>query len=401
MSSSAIDILSYTPEVEKGIYETPDSNIPEFRPYRVIEERENENIDRSNIQIANVVSFFKQRVGDDGGEKKKVAKAHHKALYRSYVSDLKSQPDPEKNTVFKELPTKRLDRILFETQELEREINELEPETKAELSQTPLDLLNKINEFQQKVAQLTLKLPGVQSTTTSSEGDVLMKKLNSLFISDKLPAVPNSLKPPPYHEQVSQALELEARVASLEDLLGPETLIKAELPQEQGLPGLLNNMNTMLEKIRRPDHMFSINKRLKEFISELDKLVSNRDSLKLLGKDLVYLNESCEMDSETKAKVDSMLILFHKFELYIALGPQFSSRLRQLTAMHQELAGFGSVLSNITEEMGTIQTITKEGEKVYQELYTQLQSSQNEVDSKLTSIDTRISELLQRIESLH
>lgn len=401
MSTSAIDILTYTQEVEKGIYETPDSNIPEFRPYRVIEERENENIDRSNIQIANVVSFFKQRIGDDGGEKKKIAKAHHKALYRFYVSNLKSQPNSEKNIISKESSTKRLNRIVFETQELEREINEMQPETKSEQPQTPIDLINKINEFQQKVAQLTLKLPGAQSTTASSEGDVLMKKLNSLFISDQLPTVPNSLKPPPYHEQVSQALQLEARVASLEDLLGPETLIKAELPQEQGLPGLLNNMTTMLEKIRRPEHIFSINKRLKEFISELDKIVSNRDSLKLLGKDLVYLNENCEMDSETKAKVDSMLLLFHKFELYIALGPQFSSRLKQLTAMHQELAGFGSVLSNITEEMGTIQTNTKEGETLYQDLYTQLQSSQSEVDSKLAGIDTRISELLQRIESLH
>jgi len=163
--------------VEKGIYETPDSNVPEYRPYRVIEERDNENIDRANIQVSDIVSFFKQRVGDDGGGKKQAAKAHHRALYRSYISTAKtSQPFQEKKIPAKESPVERLNRILFETQELELEITETKPEEAIVQSQTPVDLINKLSEFQQKVAQLTLKLPGAQTPTVSTEGDILVKK---------------------------------------------------------------------------------------------------------------------------------------------------------------------------------------------------------------------------------
>jgi len=209
------------------------------------------------------------------------------------------------------------------------------------------------------------------------------------------------LKPLPYHDQVSQALELEARVASLEALLGPETLVKAELPQDQGLPGLLSKMELMLEKMRQPEHMFTMNKRLKEFIAELDKIVSNRDSLKLLGKDLAYLNENSDMDSETKAKIDSMLALYQKFDLYIALGPQFASRLKQLTAMHQELSGVDSVLTNLSDDITSIKSETQNGEEMYKDLFTRLQSSQSEVELKLSGLDSKISDLLHRIESLH
>lgn len=94
---------------------------------------------------------------------------------------------------------------------------------------TPLEIVNQLNAIQQKTAQLRLKLPGTQQVTLSSEGDRLMGKLNGLFASEELPQVPAALKPPPYQNQVAHALELEARVASLEALLGPETLVKADI----------------------------------------------------------------------------------------------------------------------------------------------------------------------------
>lgn len=62
-------------------------------------------------------------------------------------------------------------------------------------------------------------------------------------------------------------------------------------------------MLKMVDKIKKPDHIFSINKRLKELISELDRLTSLRDTLKQLGRDQVLFSESAQVDSETKAKV--------------------------------------------------------------------------------------------------
>ncbi|KAJ9064580.1 hypothetical protein DSO57_1029068 [Entomophthora muscae] len=325
---------------------------------------------------------------------------YRKALYRSYVTNSLSKAGHQSR---KETPSQKLRRLIIETQELEAQIETMDPEACKNLTKerTPIDIVNQLNAIQQKTAQLRLKLPGSQQVTLSSEGDRLMCKLNGLFVSENLPQIPAALKPPPYQNQVAHALELEARVASLEALLGPETLIKADIPQEQGLAALLASMLKMVERIKEPDHIFSINKRLKELISELDRLTSLRDSLKQLGRDQVLFSESSQVDSETKAKIDGLLGLYDKFEVYMALGPQIVTRLKLLTAMHQELSGFGKSLDKLTAQMNDIRATTQEGKTQYQQLFEQLRSCQDSVNSDLTRLDSQLNTLLAQTQALN
>ncbi|KAI0232049.1 hypothetical protein L0F63_005913 [Massospora cicadina] len=386
VSTPAVDLLSIPEVVEPGVFETPDRHIPEFRPYHVMEERDHPDIDRSSLSIQAATSAFKRRVGESDPGAPQMLSQYRRALYRTYVTHaLTGYGQATKETPAK-LSGAHVEKL---------------PKPSPIVGRAPREIVNQLYAIQLRAAHLRLKLPGTPLAASSSEGAHLMAKLNGLFASPDLPPIPATLKPTPYPSQVAHALELEARVASLEGLLGPETLIKADIPKEPGLAAHLASMRKLLARIQQPEHPLNIGNRLKGLLGELDRLMGLRDTLKQLGRDPVLFSRDAGVDSETKAKIDRLLGLFNASEVYLALGARLVARLKQLAGMHHELVGFGRSLDQLIKRMDAIRAAAQVGQAQYHQLHSRLRACQTAVNADLTRLDAQLGAQLAKVLALN
>ncbi|KAI9298287.1 hypothetical protein K502DRAFT_362574 [Neoconidiobolus thromboides FSU 785] len=387
-----IDILKIEEEIEPQVFESTDVVVPQFRPYKVVEDKQLPEIDRSELNSKKNLKFFKTKVGD-GHPKFTKEKKFNYSFYNKHkdISNdaIEIESDDEIDDTI-ETPNERLKRIIMEVQELEQDMNKENKLIDETSGTSAISMLNNLVSIQR---QLNMKSKDGGAKVMTSTGTQLLDRLNKAYFNNEA----KEFLPPSYEQQVNHALELEARVTSLEALLGPETLVKADLPNGLSLTRMIEDMQQMLRKIKDQNHLDDINKSIKNLIAELDRLITLKSSFKQSTLDKIVFSDT-NLDSETKNKVDKMYKLYEKFDIYISNAPKIAQRLKIVSAMHQKLADFDNVLDNMENIINQV-TAVQENMNT-RELIEKFKKIQEEVNSRLQTMDQSLNSIIDTTSNL-
>lgn len=186
----------------------------------------------------------------------------------------------------------------------------------------------------------------------------------------------------------------------------------------------LARLDHLFTVLTQPRHLDSISRRVKVLVADLERLHDSRKKLgdtrplniTLSGGMTVVVGDPNDMAATTLLptmadasnslapdalqKIDVIFALLPRLEPLLPLTPRLLSRLRSLSALHSSAATFASTLALVNSEVHRL----GEGESGLREILTGLESSLEENDAKVRSnlagLETRISTLLQRMDSL-
>ncbi|CDS06745.1 hypothetical protein LRAMOSA09272 [Lichtheimia ramosa] len=449
---------------QPDVYETPDADsanqVTSFGDQSSDEDDNNENVVRSRVSIKDATARFKDSVVESTGvDFSDRLTRRKKAMYRSIVRRPASLDTTEYEMLPRELelqetPMQKLRRLMYEVQELNEHVEKSKDEAPSDVSQT--DLLSQISYLQTDLARISQRLDqaseqdGASTATYGSridEAKQLIKQLEAYkntppkehagndnddtvlidktdkgdVVTYELFYTPEAVK---MHKE-SKVAEIDERIAKIESLVGsssgngfddlPPSLVTSSLV------GSLSKLEQQIAILSQPRHLDTIKRKLETLVGTLDRL----NELKSGRKDASHLysrlpdttstsvtataaataNNSDNKDgnglsSDTEEKVKHLFDTMEKIDPLLNLTPALLTRLKALQGLHTEASTFGRSVKMISEEQSRITDELKSLSSACELLNKSLKENEDTVNANIKVIDTRMTELVQRVGAL-
>lgn len=182
----------------------------------------------------------------------------------------------------------------------------------------------------------------------------------------------------------------------------------------------LSKLQHLLTLLNQPRQLDSIARRVKGLTSELDKLHEARRKLgdtrplnvALNGGLTVVVGDLSDapptrpelldpnLPADALQKLDTLFNLLPRLEPLIPLTPRLLSRLRSLATLHASAATFASTLAALEAEVQRLGEGAGGMDQVLRGLEQSLAENDARVQGNLTGLETRIADVLRRMEAL-
>lgn len=383
-----------------------------------------------------------------------------------------------------ETKLERLRRLRFEMQELEEQLeaeadatpgpakpageqaegaNEGKKGKAKKVDPTPVQLLAELRHLQAEMGPLSTAV----GEGTPAPGEGLMKpsamrerqaRAASLLqqLSTVRPASESISQPPPEgastkrsaNDDTLSAGSLDARLNTLETLLGSASLLSSSLPSSSS-PSLpppilhsLSKLDHQLSLLSQPRHLDSISRRVKVLVTDLERVHEARRKLgdarplsvalasgitvvspgtgatpagglsaSVAGGPVTSIPGVVSVNPKSDAsgvslppdalqKLDALSTLLPRIDPLLPLVPHLLSRLQSLSALHASSLGFSDSLASIRETVGRGERRYDGLEEVLVGVEASLKENEETVKGNLEVVEARVKGLLERLEKL-
>ncbi|KAI9258822.1 Dynamitin-domain-containing protein [Phascolomyces articulosus] len=366
-----------------------------------------------------------------------------------------------KDLELQETSIQKLRRLMFEVQELNEEV-EKKKESEAETENvSQADLLSQISFLQSDLTRLGKNLGETQVDESTNYGNRideakrLIKQLEAykstastkenneennnnnnesddtvlIEKNDKGDVLTYELYYTPETAKIhkeSKVADIDERIAKLESLVGSSSGHGLDdLPPSLATASLIGSVSKLEQQITilaQPRQLETVARRVKVLISELDRLnelKSGRKDLSLGfglssntslpgtagsgGSTSNSANENKEgqgLSSDAEEKVNHLFSSMEKIDPLLNLTPALLTRLKALQSLHTEAATFGRSVKAISEEQTRMTDELKNLGTACELLQKSVQENEDTVNNNIKIIDSRMTELVQRVGAL-
>ncbi|CAO3660970.1 unnamed protein product [Rhizopus stolonifer] len=367
-------------------------------------------------------------------------------MYRTFVQRPPAMETSEyemlpKDISLEETPLQKLRRLMFEVQELNEEIEKSkEPvDEKETISQS--DVLSQIVYLQSDLVKMNQQIGDVDEeqqtnyTRQIDEAKSLIKQLEAYKnIKPELPApttdgvaisdsktdmVTYELFYTPEMSKMqkeSKLSDIDDRIAKIEKLIGSSSGHTVEdLPASLSSSSLINSLSKLEQQIvllAQPRQLEVVARRVKVLNSDLDRL----NELKAGRKDLslgfnlsstlnnstnASGNDNKDNSNDTEAKINQLFATLEKVDPLLNLTPALLTRLKALQNLHADAATFGQSIKVISEEQTRMTDELKSLTDTCEQLNSSLKLNEEAIDGNIKIIDTRMTDIIQRMNTLN
>ncbi|CAO3646032.1 unnamed protein product [Cunninghamella blakesleeana] len=369
-----------------------------------------------------------------------------------------------KDMVLQETRLQKLRRLIFEVQELSSEVEKDENENKEtndnQVSQT--ELLSQITYLQNELSRLQNKNENNEedvpigttygkrvdeakslikqlesykalsvSETSDDKPDQENKNENGNMVTYELFYTPETAKA----QQQNNVTNVDERIAKLEKLIGTSYGQGLDsIPSNLTPTSLVNTVSKLEQQISllaQPRHLDVISRKIKVLNSELERLhelksggrkdhgyglsslsstaggtsLHSSSNSALIGGGNVNPNGNKDdqgiLSNDTEEKVNHLFATMEKVDPLLNLTPTLLTRLKALQGLHTEAATFGKSVKLISEEQTRMTEEIKSLDTTCDLLSKSLKENEESINKNISVIDTRMTELVKRIEALN
>jgi DNA repair exonuclease SbcCD ATPase subunit len=228
--------------------------------------------------------------------------------------------------------------------------------------------------------------------------------------------------------QLEKVHELEARLASLEKIIGVHILqgmdngddsVTAILQSTGSLSGALDRLEHHLSLLTQPRQLDTLTRRLKSLIADMEKVLELRKKQQLeaaypysrgaashggVGTDMLLANGTAtDLDmhttqTETEKRVAYLFKSLEKLDPVIGVIPHLISRLQALRSLHTEAATFSDSLRVVSEEQLKVRESAKQIEESLKRLESNMKENAVVVERNMQSLDQRVLALMDKLQ---
>jgi hypothetical protein len=396
-----------------------------------VEEVENESIDRTGLSVDEAARRFRRGESKDGKsskedvlsvltmrsiEAKDQLQIRKRALYRTYLS-LSTAPGsnvpagefellPHEPTL-KETPIQKLRRLMFEAQELGEDVAELMQTKEGEADNMKNSvILAQVSALRHELDNINRRLVESQVDDADDKDAVLLKQaIASRRLLERLQkiradeqsndtaaaaaATTEAEEEKDLASDITRAAQLEARIAALERLLGPEDSSAPRLTDP--IAPTVARLEERLQLITQPRQMEVAVRRAKTLANELERLQS------LKAKDA----ERTGISEETEKQIETLFNTLDQLDPLIALAPTLVDRLKSLQLLHARAAKFSEALIATEREQARLSDAVKDAADQTSKLEATLKENDQVIQRNIEALDKRINDLLNRVAKLN
>ncbi|KAI8970972.1 Dynamitin-domain-containing protein [Pilobolus umbonatus] len=365
-------------------------------------------------------------------------------MYRTYVKRPPAFETNEyeilpKGIALNETALQKLRRLMFEVQELNEEVEKNKESIQEDVSQA--DILSQISYLQNDLVRMNKQLGDSEEIAASGYGQSIEATKSLIKQLEAFKSAPADS--PPTTEEVSEELamkekndmvtyelyytpeaakmqketklsDIDERIAKLEKLIGSSAGQALEdLPAHLASSSLINSLSKLEQQISvlaQPRQLEMVVRRVKLLNSDLDRLnelkSGRKENISAFGfgsTQNAAINESANKEvnvNDSETKINQLFDTLEKVDPLLNLTPVLLTRLKALQGLHSEAASFAQSVKVISEEQTRISDELKSLKATCDLLNTSLKDNDESVTSNISIIDTRITDLVQRISDL-
>ncbi|KAG1464555.1 hypothetical protein G6F56_005060 [Rhizopus delemar] len=367
-------------------------------------------------------------------------------MYRTFVQRPPAMETSEyemlpKDISLEETPLQKLRRLMFEVQELNEEIEKSKEPVDEKETVSQSDVLSQIVYLQSDLVKMNQQIGDVDEeqrtnyTRQIDEAKSLIKQLEAYKnIKPELPApttdgvavsgsktdmVTYELFYTPEMSKMqkeSKLSDIDDRIAKIEKLIGSSSGHTVEdLPASLSSSSLINSLSKLEQQIvllAQPRQLEMVARRVKVLNSDLDRL----NELKAGRKDLSLgfnlsstLNnptnasghDNKDNSNDTETKINQLFATLEKVDPLLNLTPALLTRLKALQNLHADAATFGQSIKVISEEQTRMTDELKSLTDTCEQLNASLKLNEEAIDGNIKIIDTRMTDIIQRMNTLN
>ncbi|ORX61899.1 hypothetical protein DM01DRAFT_1315161 [Hesseltinella vesiculosa] len=443
---------------QPDVYETDDVTVDKTATVHNDDDEssdDNENVVRSRVSIKDASSRFQDSVVDASqSDFSDRLNRRKKAMYRTFVRRPPALETSEyeilpKDMVLEETRLQKLRRLMYEVQQLNQELESDQGNEDKDKDISQADLLAQITYLQSDLTRMGERMGQAETNGNNTygknveEAKALIKQLESYKAMAAANTQEDQTSPQPeavvkdgityelfYTPETIRAqkqtntADIDERIARLEKLVGTSAGQDFE-----SLPGniasmsfihSLSKLEQQMSLLAQPRHLDTISRRIKVLIPELERLhelkTGNRKdhAFGLAGLSTTTTtttilantvngdrkDEQPNISNDMEEKINKLFTTMEKVDPLLNLTPALLTRLKALQGLHSEAAIFSRTLKVISEEQTRMADELKNLDVTSQTLTSSFEENRELLEKNVTVIDTRISDLVQRMEAL-
>jgi len=215
---------------------------------------------------------------------------------------------------------------------------------------------------------------------------------------------------------VKDIAEMDRRVGELEKIVGSTTTALDELsPLPPPLLPMLTRLNSQITLLTQPRHLDSISRRLKLLLSDLERVSSanaqQHGAQRRQGAHPHGLSASSGLPHPSAGPAaatpasgttaDQLTPILTRLMPLLPHIPHILTRLRTLSQLHTQAAGFQTTLDGLEEEQRKVHAALGELERALQGVESSVKDNEDVVKTNVKEIEDRVESVSRRIEELH
>ncbi|CAB4486719.1 hypothetical protein RhiirA1_412632 [Rhizophagus irregularis] len=421
-------------DTQQDVYETPDSpdeaEVSDDGFLNV--EEPNEDIVQDKISLSEAADKFKSNdANGDDSELNRITR-HKKQIYKKVVNqaflDTTEYEIVPRDPTLQETPVQKLRRLMFEVQELGEEIEKKKDDVAS--PQIPQNILSShITSLNNELSRISQSLDG---DSDDKDGTIIkqaelgkklihqlqtfknmgMPKENGISSGEKVNGeatngtVDESAKNMVTYElyyspentklhTLAKTNELDERIAALEKLVGTAHGQNFEdlsiSITNTNLIAAMDKLDQQMQILAQPRHLESVSRKAKTLVGELEKVNELKNKELSNGGIITF---------ETEEKINYLFALLDKLDPLMSIAPALVNRLKSLQQLHQEATVFSETINMLSDEQSKIREELKSLDDVTEKLEKSFEINDATVKKNVENMDTRITDLAQRLDKL-